>query len=70
MRIRHRGAEPSIDPSAWVAPELFVPPMTVAIGAAFGVEHEWTDRTARYERMAEVRVAEFAEHASDEIIEA
>jgi carbonic anhydrase/acetyltransferase-like protein (isoleucine patch superfamily) len=75
--------------------EFFVPPMTVAIGdpvrlysadrpdelsaairdvdfagAAFGVEHEWTDRTARYERMAEVRAAEFAEHAADEIIEA
>jgi carbonic anhydrase/acetyltransferase-like protein (isoleucine patch superfamily) len=35
---------------------------------AFGVEHEWTDRIARYERMAEVRVEEYAAHADDEVI--
>src|SRR5262249_43349575 len=34
-------------------------------GAAFGVTHEWTDRIARYERMAEVRVEEFAAHLDD-----
>ena len=63
--------------------EMFVPPMTVAIGdparvyptdrpdelaeavrgvnfaqAAFGVTHDWTDRIARYERIAEVRGVE------------
>jgi carbonic anhydrase/acetyltransferase-like protein (isoleucine patch superfamily) len=74
--------------------EMFVPPMTVAIGdpaeiftpdrpddlanaikgvnfaqAAFGVEHEWADRIARYERVADVRVAEYAAHLDDEIID-
>jgi len=73
--------------------EYFVPPMSVAVGdpvrvigsdrpdeltaavrdvnfaaAAFGVQAEWTDRTARYERIAEVRVAEFAAHADDEVV--
>jgi carbonic anhydrase/acetyltransferase-like protein (isoleucine patch superfamily) len=75
-------------------PETFVPPMSVAIGdppevygadrreelaeairgvdfaqAAFGVTHEWTDRIARYERTAEVRVAEYAAHLDDEVID-
>ncbi|MGN9906364.1 gamma carbonic anhydrase family protein [Phytohabitans sp. LJ34] len=36
--------------------------------AAFGVQAEWTDRIARYERIAEVRVAEFAAHADDEML--
>jgi carbonic anhydrase/acetyltransferase-like protein (isoleucine patch superfamily) len=35
---------------------------------AFGVDHEWTDRAARYERMTEVRVTEYASHADDEVI--
>jgi carbonic anhydrase/acetyltransferase-like protein (isoleucine patch superfamily) len=73
--------------------EMFVPPMTVAIGdpavvftparpdelgeavrgvnfaaAAFDVSHDWTDRIARYERIAEVRVAEYAAHLDDEIV--
>src|SRR2546421_1158379 len=73
--------------------EMFVPPMTVAIGdparvyptdrpdelaeavrgvnfaqAAFGVTHDWTDRIARYERIAEVRGAEYAAHFDDEIV--
>jgi len=73
--------------------EMFVPPMTVAIGdparvyptdrpdelaeavrgvnfaqAAFGVTHDWTDRIARYERIAEVRGAEYAAHLDDEIV--
>jgi carbonic anhydrase/acetyltransferase-like protein (isoleucine patch superfamily) len=73
--------------------EYFVPPMSVAVGdpvrvigsdrpeeltaavrdvnfaaAAFGVQAEWTDRIARYERIAEVRVAEFAAHADDEVV--
>src|SRR2546423_2607912 len=73
--------------------EMFVPPMTVAIGdpaeiftpdrpadlaeaiknvnfaqAAFGVSHDWADRVARYERIADVRVAEYAAHLDDEII--
>jgi hypothetical protein len=34
-------------------------------GTAFGVDHEWTDRISRYERMAEVRVAEFGAHFDD-----
>jgi carbonic anhydrase/acetyltransferase-like protein (isoleucine patch superfamily) len=37
-------------------------------GAAFGVQHEWTDRTARHERVAEVRVEEYAAHVDDEIL--
>jgi carbonic anhydrase/acetyltransferase-like protein (isoleucine patch superfamily) len=78
---------------AVLPPEMFVPPMTVAIGdpaeiftpdrpadlaqaikdvnfaqAAFGVAHDWEDRVARYERIAEVRVAEYAAHLDDEII--
>jgi carbonic anhydrase/acetyltransferase-like protein (isoleucine patch superfamily) len=32
---------------------------------AFGVEGDWEDRVARYEQTAEVRSAEFAEHAHD-----
>jgi carbonic anhydrase/acetyltransferase-like protein (isoleucine patch superfamily) len=38
-------------------------------GAAFGVEADWDDRIARYERTAEVRAAEFAAHRDDEILE-
>jgi carbonic anhydrase/acetyltransferase-like protein (isoleucine patch superfamily) len=78
---------------AVLPPEMFVPPMTVAIGdpagiftpdrpddlaqaikgvnfaaAAFGVAHDWTDRVARYERIADVRVAEYAAHLDDEIV--
>jgi carbonic anhydrase/acetyltransferase-like protein (isoleucine patch superfamily) len=73
--------------------EMFVPPMTVAIGdpaeiftpdrpdelaqairgvnfaaAAFGVTHDWADRVARYEKIANVRVAEYAAHLDDEIV--
>ena len=33
---------------------------------AFGVDAEWSDRITRYERSAEVRVAEFGAHADDE----
>lgn len=76
-----------------VPAEFFVPPMTVAVGdpiqvlgpdqpqelaaairdvnfaaAAFGVQAEWTDRIARYEQVTEVRVAEFAAHATDEVL--
>jgi carbonic anhydrase/acetyltransferase-like protein (isoleucine patch superfamily) len=36
--------------------------------AAFGVQHEWADRTARYERIAEVRAEEYAAHRDDEIL--
>lgn len=32
---------------------------------AFGVENAFTDRMARYERITEVRVAEFGDHADD-----
>ena len=35
---------------------------------AFGVDHEWSDRIARYETMTEVRVAEYAAHLDDEPI--
>jgi carbonic anhydrase/acetyltransferase-like protein (isoleucine patch superfamily) len=79
---------------AVLPPEMFVPPMTVAIGdparlygperpgelaeairgvnfarAAFGVDHEWTDRISRYERTTEVRVEEYAAHLDDEIVD-
>ena len=79
---------------AVLPPEMFVPPMTVAIGdparlygperpgelaeairgvnfarAAFGVDHEWTDRISRYERITEVRVEEYAAHLEDEIVD-
>ncbi|RFU83025.1 acyltransferase [Streptomyces triticagri] len=36
---------------------------------AFGVDAEWTDQISRYERIAEVRVAEFGAHADDEVLE-
>jgi carbonic anhydrase/acetyltransferase-like protein (isoleucine patch superfamily) len=80
---------------AVLAGEMFVPPMTVAIGepatvftpdrpaelaeairgvnfaqAAFGISHDWADRVARYERVTEVRVAEYAAHADDEVLRA
>ncbi|GAA1843019.1 gamma carbonic anhydrase family protein [Asanoa iriomotensis] len=35
---------------------------------AFGVDAQWTDRISRYERSAEVRVAEFGAHADDEVL--
>ena len=37
-------------------------------GAAFGTASTWGDRTRRYEEIAEVRVAEFAAHANDEVL--
>lgn len=73
--------------------EFFVPPHTTAVGepvrvltpdrpnevadairavgfadAAFGVTVGWADRINRYERVAEVRAAEFAAHTDDEIL--
>lgn len=76
-----------------VPSEMFVPPMTIAIGdparvlspdrvdevaeavraanfaaTAFGVAHTWEDRIARYERMAEVRVDEYAAHLDDSAV--
>jgi carbonic anhydrase/acetyltransferase-like protein (isoleucine patch superfamily) len=39
-------------------------------GIAFGVDMDWTDRIARYERSAEVRVEEFGAHAADELLNA
>jgi carbonic anhydrase/acetyltransferase-like protein (isoleucine patch superfamily) len=38
-------------------------------GVAFGVDAEWTDRVSRYERTAEVRVAEFGAHADDDLLD-
>jgi carbonic anhydrase/acetyltransferase-like protein (isoleucine patch superfamily) len=35
---------------------------------AFGVDMEWTDRIARYERSTNVRVEEFGAHAADELL--
>jgi carbonic anhydrase/acetyltransferase-like protein (isoleucine patch superfamily) len=74
--------------------EFFVAPHTTAIGdpvtvytpdqvtevseairdigfasAAFGVRARWDDRITRYEQVAEVRSAEFAAHADDEILD-
>jgi carbonic anhydrase/acetyltransferase-like protein (isoleucine patch superfamily) len=37
---------------------------------AFGVDAGWEDRIQRYERMAEVRSAQFAAHTSDVIVDA
>jgi carbonic anhydrase/acetyltransferase-like protein (isoleucine patch superfamily) len=37
--------------------------------AAFGVRAEWTDRINRYRAAAEVRSAEYAAHADDEVID-
>lgn len=34
---------------------------------AFGVDMQWTDRIARYERTTEVRVEEFGVHADDQL---
>ncbi|HEX6351847.1 acyltransferase [Actinophytocola sp.] len=73
--------------------EFFVPPHTTAVGdpaevfgpdradelaaaiagvdfadAAFGVRAEWTDRISRYREATEVRSAEYAAHADDEVI--
>jgi carbonic anhydrase/acetyltransferase-like protein (isoleucine patch superfamily) len=73
--------------------EFFVPPHTTAIGdparvyppdqvedvtaairdvgfasVAFGVGVDWADRVRRYEAVAEVRSAEFAAHADDEMV--
>ena len=66
MLIRHRGTAPRVDPTA------FVPPTATLVGdvasAAFGVDADWEDRIARYERTAEVRVAEYAAHLDDEIV--
>lgn len=36
---------------------------------AFAVQTAWEDRINRYEKIAEVRVAEFAAHAADEIVQ-
>jgi carbonic anhydrase/acetyltransferase-like protein (isoleucine patch superfamily) len=36
--------------------------------AAFGVDARFEDRVARYQQVTEARVAEFGEHASDEIL--
>ncbi|GIH95526.1 hypothetical protein ACFFMN_06975 [Planobispora siamensis] len=35
---------------------------------AFGIDADWEDRISRYERVAEVRSAQFAAHADDEIV--
>jgi carbonic anhydrase/acetyltransferase-like protein (isoleucine patch superfamily) len=73
--------------------EFFVPPHTTAVGdpvelfgadrseelaaaiagvgfadAAFGVRAAWTDRINRYREAAEVRSAEYAAHADDEVM--
>jgi carbonic anhydrase/acetyltransferase-like protein (isoleucine patch superfamily) len=37
-------------------------------GAAFGVRAAWTDRVNRYREAAEVRSAEYAAHADDEVV--
>lgn len=60
------------DPARVLAPgDPDVPAAIRDVGfaqAAFGVEAEWTDRISRYERTAEVRVAEFGAHAGDEFV--
>ncbi|MER6081331.1 acyltransferase [Streptomyces sp. NPDC001833] len=50
------------------------PGVTEALGqlgfaqVAFGVDAAWADRISRYERIAEVRVAEFGAHTGDEVL--
>jgi carbonic anhydrase/acetyltransferase-like protein (isoleucine patch superfamily) len=60
------------DPPSVLAPgSPEVPEAIRAIGfagVAFGVDMEWTDRISRYERSAEVRVAEFGAHADDQLL--
>ncbi|MFI6390383.1 gamma carbonic anhydrase family protein [Nonomuraea sp. NPDC050547] len=73
-----------------LGPEEFLAPYTVRVGdeafapgdpglpeaiealgfarVAFGVDAGWTDRIRRYERIAEVRSAQFAAHADDEML--
>lgn len=75
-----------------VPQEFFVAPQNVAVGdpvrvlapgdpelpatirdvgfarIAFGVDVDWADRIARYERSAEIRVAEFGAHADDDVL--
>ena len=57
------------DPVRLLAPED--PAVAETIGQlgfariAFGVDNAFTDRMARYERITEVRVAEFGDHAED-----
>lgn len=76
-----------------VPDEFFVPPHTTAVGdpaevfgpdrpddlaaaiagvgfadAAFGVRTAWTDRVSRYREATEVRSAEYAAHADDEVV--
>ena len=78
---------------AVVPDEFFLPPNMVAVGdpvrvlapedpealgeavrstgfarLAFGVEADWEDRIARYQRSAEVRSEEFAAHADDRVL--
>ncbi|MFF9108862.1 gamma carbonic anhydrase family protein [Streptomyces sp. NPDC014776] len=57
------------DPVRLLAPgDPAVPEAIAGVGfarTAFGVDAEWTDRIRRYERIAEVRVAEFGAHAGD-----
>lgn len=70
--------------------EFFVPPSNVAIDGrvyapgdpalpqaiksvgfarvAFGIDDDWEDRIHRYEKVAEVRSAQFAAHADDTIV--
>jgi carbonic anhydrase/acetyltransferase-like protein (isoleucine patch superfamily) len=73
--------------------EFFLPPHTTAVGdpaevfgtdrpeelaaaiagvgfadAAFGVRTAWTDRVSRYREVTEVRSAEYAAHADDEVV--
>lgn len=76
-----------------VPDEFFVPPHTTAVGdpaevfgpdrpddlaaaiagvgfadAAFGVRTAWSDRVSRYREATEVRSAEYAAHADDEVV--
>lgn len=61
------------DPARIITPDRTDEMATAVKGAnfaaaAFAVETAWEDRIARYEKIAEVRVAEFAAHADDEIV--
>jgi carbonic anhydrase/acetyltransferase-like protein (isoleucine patch superfamily) len=61
----------AIDGSVYAPGDPGLPEAIRSVGfasVAFGIEMEWTDRINRYERIAEVRSAQFAAHAQDTIL--
>lgn len=81
MIIRHRGFEPQIDHSVFVAPTAVVcgkvgigkdSRAVRAVGfvkAAYGVEADWKDGGKRYRKVTEAMSKELKEHFSDIILD-